>query len=144
MSCVSANEEIAYKLKNKSCHLGDTIIVTSKMILSIDIMKIVKEAIGLRSDGTVVADGNNSENQCDVDNWKGIVAIAASSSHTVGLKNDGTLVTCGWNAYGKSDVSDWIDIIAVVAGADQTIGLKADGAIVYAGDSNSSLSAVSR
>lgn len=114
------------------------------MILSIDIMKIVKEAIGLRSDGTVVAAGNNSENQCDVDNWKGIVAIAASSSHTVGLKNDGTLVTCGWNAYGKSDVSDWIDIIAVVAGADQTIGLKADGAIVYAGDSNSSLSAVSR
>ena len=68
-------------------------------------------AVGLRSDGTVVAAGwNNYYGQCDVDSWSDIVAVAAGQHHTVGLRSDGTVVAAGWNILGQCDVSDWKDI----------------------------------
>ena len=36
--------------------------------------------VGLKSDGTVVAVGENSRGQCDVDSWKNIVSICAGES----------------------------------------------------------------
>ena len=66
--------------------------------------------VGLRSDGTVVATGDNDDGQCDVDSWSDIVAVAAGACHTVGLRSDGTVVAAGWNDLGQCDVSDWKDI----------------------------------
>jgi hypothetical protein len=63
--------------------------------------------VGLKSDGTVVAVGNNAYGQCDVEDWTDIVAIAAGKSHTVGLKSDGTVVAVGNNEYGQCDVDNW-------------------------------------
>ena len=61
--------------------------------------------MGLRSDGTVVAAGENSKGQCDVGAWRDIVAVCAGVFHTVGLKSDGTVVAVGG---GKScDVGAW-------------------------------------
>ena len=90
--------------------------------------------VGLQSDGTVVAAGDNVFGQCDVSQWKDIVAVSAGGSHTVGLKSDGTVVAVGSNWTGQCDVSQWKDVVAVSAGASHTVGLKSDGTVVAAGD----------
>lgn len=48
--------------------------------------------IGLKTDGTVVAVGNNKYGQCDVSDWADIVAISAGNDNTIGLKTDGSAV----------------------------------------------------
>ncbi|GHV35982.1 hypothetical protein FACS1894187_09810 [Synergistales bacterium] len=91
--------------------------------------------VGLKSDGTVVAVGNNNNKQCDVSEWRDIVAISARYSYTIGLKSDGTVVTAsGSDYYKRSNASEWRDIVAVSAGGDHTIGLKSDGTVVAVGD----------
>ena len=71
-------------------------------------------SVGLRSDGTVVATGDNSQNQCDVTTWTDIVAIAAASYDTIGLKSDGSVVACGMHS---SLVSGWHDVTFVAGGS---------------------------
>jgi len=96
--------------------------------------------VGLRSDGTVVAAGENNHRQLDVSDWYDIVAVSAGSTHTVGLRSDGTVVTVGYGGYEQGDVtesldtSDWSDIVAISAGGYGTIGLKSDGTVVSVGD----------
>ena len=63
--------------------------------------------VGLKSDGTVVACGDNKYGQCDVSEWKDIVAVAAGGLHTVGLKSDGTVVACGACRDALRNVSGW-------------------------------------
>ena len=89
--------------------------------------------ICLREDGTVVARGNNSFGQCNVSDWKDIVAVAAGDSHTVGAKSDGVVVARGNNSFGQCNVSDWKDIVAVAAGDSHTVGAKSDGTVVACG-----------
>lgn len=89
--------------------------------------------LGLRTDGTVLAAGNNTYGQSDVSDWTDIAAISAGVYHTVGLKTDGTVVAAGNNGSGQCDVSGWTDIVAVSAGYQHTVGLKADGTVVAAG-----------
>jgi alpha-tubulin suppressor-like RCC1 family protein len=49
--------------------------------------------VALKSDGTVVAWGQNSDGQTNVPvGLRGVMAIAAGSRHTVALKSDGTVV----------------------------------------------------
>ena len=72
--------------------------------------------VGLKSDGTVVAVGNNDYGQCNVGSWTDIIQVAAGYVHTVGLKADGTVVAVGGNDYGECNVGSWIDITQVVAG----------------------------
>lgn len=63
--------------------------------------------VGLKTDGTVVAVGNNISVQCNVGGWAGIIEIAAGNFHTVGLKSDGTVVAAGSNYQGQCDVDSW-------------------------------------
>ena len=90
--------------------------------------------VGLKSDGTVVATGNNSSGQCDISGWKDIVAVSAGRWYTVGLKSDGTVVATGQNYDGQCDVSGWSDIVAISAGGFHTVGLKSDGTVVATGE----------
>ena len=62
------------------------------------------------ADGTVVAQGNNTNEQCNTSGWSNIVAISAGQHHSVGLKSDGTVVATGNNDFGACDVSSWTDI----------------------------------
>jgi alpha-tubulin suppressor-like RCC1 family protein len=91
--------------------------------------------VGLREDGTVVAVGDNSEGQCDIDGWTDIKKIAAGAKHTAGLKEDGTVIAVGENYHGQCNVVGWTDIIQINAGRYNTVGLKEDGTVVVAGKS---------
>ena len=51
--------------------------------------------VGLKADGTVMADGKNKEGECNVSKWQDIVAVCATFRSTVGLKQDGTILQAG-------------------------------------------------
>lgn len=87
-------------------------------------------AVGVRSDGTVVAVGENVRGQCNVEAWTDIIAVSASVYHTVGLKADGTVVAVGENQHGQCDVEAWTDIVAISAGGNETVALRSDGTVV--------------
>lgn len=91
------------------------------------------KSVGLMSDGTVVAAGENNYGQCDVSEWTNIIAIAGGPHHTVGLKSDGTVIAAGSNANHKCEVEGWNDIVAICAGETITVGLKSDGTVVATG-----------
>ena len=92
--------------------------------------------VGLHEDGTVIANGLDYENECDVTDWNDIVDVSAGYGWTVGLKSDGTTVSTGNNDFGQCDVNDWNDIVAVSAGGYHTIGLRSDRTVVAAGSNN--------
>ena len=92
--------------------------------------------VGLRSNGTVVAVGDNWKGKCDVSGWTDIVAVAAGFSHTVGLHSDGTMVAVGNNEGGQCNVSGWSDIVAIAAGWNHTVGLRSDGTVLAVGEDN--------
>ena len=89
--------------------------------------------VGLKSDGTVVAVGDNYYGQCNVGNWTNIVQVAAGYEHTLGLKSDGTVVAVGSNDAGQCNVGSWTNIVQVAAGGVHTVGLKSDGTVVAVG-----------
>jgi len=89
--------------------------------------------VGLKADGTVVADGRNDEGQCNTWSWSDIVAIYTTHFHTVGLKADGTVVAVGDNNNGQCNVGSWRSIVAIFANCGNTIGLKVDGTVVVVG-----------
>ena len=51
--------------------------------------------LGLRSDGTVLAAGDNAFGQCDVSDWKDIVQVEVRDNLSVGLTKDGELRMAG-------------------------------------------------
>jgi len=89
--------------------------------------------VGLKSDGTVVAVGDNSRGQCNVGGWTDIIQVDAGLDNTLGLKSDGTVVAVGDNDHGRHDVGGWTDITQVDTGTWHTVGLKSDGTVVAVG-----------
>ena len=87
----------------------------------------------LKTNGEVIATGDNKYDQCEVNRWKNIDKIAVGSWHTVGLKKDGTVVAEGLNEDGQCNVAKWTDIYSVAAGDWHTVGLKTYGKVVAAG-----------
>ena len=107
--------------------------------------------VGLKSNGSVVAVGDNRADQCDVVDWTDIVAVSVGEGCTVGLKSDGTVLAAGdcarkglksdgtvlADCYNKEwvygDVGRWRDIVSVSAGDGNIVGLKSDGTVVAVG-----------
>jgi len=89
--------------------------------------------VGLKTNGAVVAVGDNSYGQCNVNGWTNIIQVAANREHTVGLKSDGTVVAVGEYTFGRCNVEGLTDIIQVAAGGYHTVGLRADGTVVGVG-----------
>ncbi len=113
--------------QERSMSLWDTIAVRTTLATG------EAHTAALKTDGTVIAVGDNDDGQCDVSGWADIVAISAGSYYTVGLKADGTVVAVGNNKNRQCDVSEWTDIVAIDAAYNHTVGLKADGTVVAAG-----------
>ena len=82
----------------------------------------------ITADGTVVAHGDNDNNQCEVENWTDVISVSVGSNRTVGLKNDGTVIST--NDTDNSKLFGWKDIVAVDAKYYKVVGLKADGTVV--------------
>jgi len=113
---------------------GQAVTVTANFAVNPMVAAGEYHTVGLKSDSTVVAVGNNASGQCDVGDWADIIQIAAGGSHTVGLKSNGTVVAVGNNDHGQCNVDDWEDIVQVAAGYTHTVGLKSDGTVVAVGD----------
>jgi hypothetical protein len=92
-----------------------------------------KNTVGLKSDGTVVAVGDNDYGQCEVGGWTDIIEVTTGFLYTVGLKADGTVVAAGLNEYGECNVGGWTGITQVAALGQHTVGLKSDGTVVAVG-----------
>ena len=88
------------------------------------------DTVGLKTDGSVVVAGQNSDRFRSVSDWTDIVAISVGYQHIVGLKSNGTVVAAGRNQEGQCDVAGWTNIVAISAGTSHTVGLKADGSVV--------------
>lgn len=89
-------------------------------------------SIGVRTDGTVIATGQNTDGQCDVGAWTNIIYAAAGDKVSVGVKEDGSVVLAGATA-GLEAASSWTGIKRVAVGAAHVAGLKADGTVVTTG-----------
>jgi len=83
--------------------------------------------------GRVVAAGQNSYGQCNVDDWRDIIAVSAGPNFTLGLREDGYVVACGRNEYQQCNVGRWRDVVAISAGARHSLGLLANGKVVATG-----------
>ena len=90
--------------------------------------------VGLRSDGTVLAVGNNYAGECDLKGWRGITAIAAGADRSFGLCADGTVRAAGYNLNGACNVKTWSDITAIASGLSHTVGLCSNGTVKAVGD----------
>ena len=114
--------------------------------------------IELKSDGTVVAWGDNGYGQLGdgsttrrlaptpVPGLNGVTAIAVGWHHTVALMSDGTVVAWGNNGYGQlgdnsttssltpTPVPGLSGVTAIAAGGRHTVALKSDGTLVAWGD----------
>ena len=89
-------------------------------------------SLGVKSDGTVAAWGQNTYGQANAPAPNAdFVAVAGGSEHSLGLKSDGTIVAWGHNDDGEINVpAPNADFTAVAAGFDHSLGLKSDGTIV--------------
>jgi hypothetical protein len=83
-------------------------------------------SLGLKSSGTVVAWGLNTEGQGAVPEPNtNFVAIAAGNVHSLGLKNDGTIIAWGYNNYGQCAVPAPNEgFTAVASGYEHSLALK--------------------
>ncbi len=63
--------------------------------------------VGLKSDGTVVTAGDNSNGQCDVSGWRDIIAISCVDWLTIGLKSDGSVVITGHDSIYGWNLGEW-------------------------------------
>jgi len=128
--------EEAIKIYKKMGNYLDAQEICAKLWKSITVPIAAGEShsLGLKSDGTVVATGENKRRQCNVDTWKDIVMIAANGDHSLGLKSDGTVVATGLNSDYQCDVDDWVDIVEIAAGYEFSLGLRFDGTVVATSD----------
>ena len=92
--------------------------------------------VGLKADGTVIAVGDNADDQCNTNSWTNIVAVSAGWNHTIGLKEDGTVIATGNNEDGQCDVENWTDIVMISAGIHYTLGLRVDGTVIAVGEND--------
>lgn len=97
--------------------------------------------VGLKSDGTLVAVGDNSFGQCDfsdTEKWSDIEKVATGDWYTVGLKSDGTVVMTGENLENCKYIDEEIlnqydNIVDIAAGYGQTLLLTNDGEVICFG-----------
>jgi Regulator of chromosome condensation (RCC1) repeat len=86
-----------------------------------------RHTVALKSNGSVVAWGNNGDGQTTVPlaAQSGVTAIAAGERHTVALKSNGSVLAWGYNGYGQTTVpvAAQSGVTAIAAGGGHTVAL---------------------
>ena len=95
-----------------------------------------KFLMGLRKDGTIIAEIVEDCGMCDISAWHDIVRIACGHDHIVGLKKDGTVLAVGSNRDGQCNVYGWKNIVYIACGYSQTYGITKDGTVLAVGNNN--------
>ncbi len=92
--------------------------------------------VALKQDGTVVAWGSDSDDQCKVPiGLRGVVAIAAGTFLTIALKQDGTVVAWGSSGLDLCKVPAGLGgVVAIAATGSDAVALKQGGMVVAWGD----------
>lgn len=90
--------------------------------------------IALKTDGTVLAVGDNSKKQCDTSKWNNIIKLSAGGNHSVALTRNSTVVATGDDIHGQCKVSSWKNISDISAGNAHTVGVTNLGKILAVGD----------
>lgn len=93
-------------------------------------------SLALRSDGTVIAWGDNSLGQTNVPaDLTNVAAIAAGYAHALALKTDGTVIAWGSNDSQQTNVPpDLTNAVAIAAGQSHSLALRSDGIVMAWGD----------
>lgn len=107
----SASQRLCLKCDGTVFISGDSVFKGTSMEYHVDdwkeIISIDSEvhAVGLTSNGSVVATGANKYGQCDVCDWQNVVAVKTRGNLTFGICADGTVLCCGDSPAGKVDTS---------------------------------------
>lgn len=91
--------------------------------------------LGVRSDGTVIVAGHNTNGQCDAKSWQDIVYAAAGDTVSIGVTSLGTVIVAGSSDLA-AQTEAWTDIAYAAAGTGHVAGLKTNGTVVAAGDNS--------
>jgi alpha-tubulin suppressor-like RCC1 family protein len=87
-------------------------------------------ALGLRSDGTVLAWGPAECLPALLPGLSNIIGLAVGPVHNLALRSNGTVAAWGCNSYGQTSVPLGLsNALAVAAGADHSLALKSDGTV---------------
>ena len=91
-----------------------------------------RHGLALRSDGTVVAFGDNSFGETTVPpGLSNVVAIAAGGDYSLALQSDGTVIGWGYNfPFPSAPLPGFTNILAISAGTFDSLGLRYDGTVV--------------
>ncbi len=96
--------------------------------------------VAIRSDGAIVAWGDNSVGQCIPPAVSfAPVQIACGAGHTLALLSDGTIAAWGYNASGQTQVPSapvGTQYVHVSAGGVHSLAVRSDGEIVAWGGNN--------
>lgn len=100
--------------------------------------------IAIKSDGTVMAAGNNDYARCDVSSWADVISVCANALETIGLKSDGTIISSSYA--NQEELSSWRDVVAICSGCceigydssyySHIVGLRANGTVVATGSNS--------
>lgn len=90
-------------------------------------------AVGLKSDGTLVATGDLSHGEGDVYNWRNVAQVDCGYQHTVAVTADGSVYYAGTNLHGRANCENWSNVVRVLAGSDHLAAILSDGSVVAAG-----------
>jgi glucose/arabinose dehydrogenase/sugar lactone lactonase YvrE len=85
----------------------------------------MKHCLALRSDGTVIGWGDNSEWQVSVPtDLTNAVAIAAGAGHSLAMRSNGNVVAWGSPVYGAVEVPPYLtNVLAIATGEKQALAL---------------------
>ena len=111
---------------------------------------IVAAAVGgahtlaLKTDGRVIAWGNNTYGQANVpSDLTNVVAIAAGTNHSLALTADGIVVAWGDNLHGETSMPPGLNnVVAIAANAYLSLALRNDGTAAMWGDNYGYLSLI--
>lgn len=91
-----------------------------------------QHTVAVKSNGTVVAWGRNSEQQITIPlGLTNVTSVAGGGNHTLALKDDGTVVAWGYNGQGQVTVPVGLtNVVGIAAGQYHSLALKNDGTVV--------------
>jgi hypothetical protein len=92
--------------------------------------------LALKSDGTVVAWGENYDGQCNVPvGLAGATSIAAGGYHSLAIQSNGMVLAWGANYNGQTNVPAGLsNVVAISGGTWHSLALRGDGTVVAWGD----------